>query len=38
MWLGELITEKNLRNGTSLLILAGIVAQVPADSTGYFHL
>jgi preprotein translocase subunit SecY len=29
MWLGELITEKNLGNGTSLLILAGIVAQVP---------
>ncbi len=29
MWLGELISEKNLGNGTSLLILAGIVAQVP---------
>lgn len=29
MWLGELITEKNLGNGTSLLILAGIVAQFP---------
>ncbi len=29
MWLGELITEKNLGNGTSLLILAGIVSQVP---------
>lgn len=29
MWLGELITEKNLGNGTSLLILAGIVAKVP---------
>lgn len=31
MWLGELITEKNLGNGTSLLILAGIVAQVPQN-------
>jgi preprotein translocase subunit SecY len=30
MWLGELITEKNLGNGTSLLILAGIVASFPA--------
>ena len=29
MWLGELISEKNLGNGTSLLILAGIVARVP---------
>ncbi len=29
MWLGELITEKNLGNGTSLLILAGIVSQFP---------
>lgn len=29
MWLGELISEKNLGNGTSLLILAGIVAQFP---------
>ncbi len=29
MWLGELITEKNLGNGTSLLILAGIVSSLP---------
>jgi len=29
MWLGELITEKNLGNGISLLILAGIVAGFP---------
>ena len=29
MWLGELITEKNLGNGVSLLILAGIVADFP---------
>jgi len=29
MWLGELITEKNLGNGASLLILAGIVARFP---------
>ena len=29
MWLGELISEKNLGNGVSLLILAGIVAGFP---------
>lgn len=29
MWLGELITEKNIGNGVSLLILAGIVADFP---------
>jgi len=31
MWLGELITEKNLGNGVSLLILAGIVADFPTS-------
>ncbi len=29
MWLGELITEKQIGNGISLLIMAGIVARVP---------
>ncbi len=29
MWLGELITEKNLGNGVSILILGGIVAGFP---------
>ncbi len=29
MWLGELITEKNIGNGVSILILAGIVAGFP---------
>ena len=29
MWLGELISEKNLGNGISLLIFAGIVARGP---------
>lgn len=29
MWLGELITEKGIGNGVSLLIFAGIVADVP---------
>ena len=30
MWLGELITERKMGNGISLLIFAGIVAQLPA--------
>lgn len=29
MWLGELITEKNIGNGISLIIFAGIVARGP---------
>jgi preprotein translocase subunit SecY len=30
MWLGELITEKGVGNGISLLIFAGIVSRMPA--------
>ncbi len=29
MWLGELITEKNIGNGISLLIFAGIISSLP---------
>lgn len=29
MWLGELITEKNIGNGISLMIFAGIVSVIP---------
>ncbi|RMD58930.1 preprotein translocase subunit SecY [Candidatus Parcubacteria bacterium] len=29
MWIGELITERNIGNGISLLIFAGIVAGIP---------
>jgi preprotein translocase subunit SecY len=29
MWLGELITEKGIGNGTSLIIFAGILASIP---------
>ena len=29
MWLGELITEQGIGNGTSLLIFAGIISQLP---------
>lgn len=31
MWLGELISEKGIGNGISLLIFAGIVATLPMD-------
>jgi preprotein translocase subunit SecY len=31
MWLGELISEKNIGNGVSVLILAGIVAGFPVE-------
>ncbi len=31
MWLGELISEKGIGNGISLLIFAGIVARLPKD-------
>jgi preprotein translocase subunit SecY len=31
MWLGELITEKGIGNGVSLLIFAGIIARFPND-------
>jgi len=31
MWLGELITEKKIGNGISLLIFAGIVERLPAS-------
>jgi len=31
MWLGELITEKGIGNGVSLIIFAGIVSAIPAS-------
>lgn len=31
MWIGELISEKGIGNGISLLIFAGIVARLPTD-------
>lgn len=37
MWLGELITEKGIGNGISLLIFAGIVATVPTQVGGAFQ-
>jgi len=33
MWIGELITEGGVGNGASLIIMAGIVAQIPSSLT-----
>lgn len=33
MWLGELITERGIGNGMSLLIFAGIAARLPSQGT-----
>lgn len=37
VWLGELISEKGIGNGVSLLIFAGIVATVPSQIAGSFQ-
>ncbi len=36
MWLGELITEKGIGNGTSLIIFTGIVADIPQTISSLF--
>jgi preprotein translocase subunit SecY len=36
MWLGELITEKKIGNGVSLIIFAGIVASIPSAVSRIF--
>ncbi|HEX8973953.1 MAG TPA: preprotein translocase subunit SecY [Patescibacteria group bacterium] len=36
MWLGELITEKGIGNGVSLIIFAGIVASLPTSTSKLF--
>lgn len=36
MWLGELITEKNIGNGVSIIIFAGIVAGFPTSLAQLF--
>jgi preprotein translocase subunit SecY len=38
MWLGEQITSRGVGNGISLIILAGIVAQLPSALVGTFEL
>jgi preprotein translocase subunit SecY len=38
MWLGEQITQRGIGNGISLIILAGIVAELPSALVGTFEL
>ncbi len=37
VWLGEQITRNGIGNGVSMIIFAGIVAQVPKDFYGFFQ-
>lgn len=36
LWLGDLITESGLGNGTSIIIFAGVLAGVPRTILSYF--
>ncbi len=38
MWVGELITEKGIGNGISLLIFIGIISKLPSDFISTFKL
>jgi preprotein translocase subunit SecY len=38
MWIGEIITEKGVGNGISLLIFCGIVARLPTSAGQFFSL
>src|SRR4030081_3311172 len=38
MWLGEQVTSRGIGNGTSLIILAGIVAELPSAIAGTLEL
>ena len=37
VWLGELITEKGIGNGVSLMIFAGIVSRIPTAMYGVYN-
>ncbi|MFF0633288.1 preprotein translocase subunit SecY [Nocardia sp. NPDC004151] len=37
MWFGELITERGIGNGMSLLIFTGIAARIPSQGTSILH-
>lgn len=38
MWLGEVINEKGIGNGISMILLAGIVSQIPSSIASLFTL
>ena len=37
MWLGELITDRGIGNGMSILIFTSIVARFPRAALGHLH-
>jgi preprotein translocase subunit SecY len=37
MWLGELITQRGIGNGISLMIFASIAARIPSGITKWYH-
>ena len=37
IWLGELITEKGLGNGVSMIIFAGIVSRIPSSAVNVYN-
>ena len=38
MWLGEIINEKGIGNGISMILLAGIISQIPSSIASVFAL
>ncbi|THB67471.1 MAG: preprotein translocase subunit SecY, partial [Desulfovibrio sp.] len=38
MWIGEQMTEKGIGNGISLIIFAGIIANLPRATLNFFHI
>jgi len=38
MWLGEIINENGIGNGISMILLAGIVSQIPSSFSSFFTL
>jgi preprotein translocase subunit SecY len=37
MWLGELITQRGIGNGMSILIFTSVISRLPAEGTGILH-
>src|SRR5256714_4836441 len=37
MWLGELITQRGIGNGMSILIFTSVISRLPAQGTGILH-
>jgi preprotein translocase subunit SecY len=37
MWLGELVTQRGIGNGMSILIFTSVISRLPAEGTGILH-